>query len=320
MMNLLPVAEKLDAAGFKGRISTDLALARFTTYRLGGPASLYVEPERLQDLDLLGETLASAGEGNVPILALGRGSNLVVSDHGFPGVVVRLGAAFNRIEPYDPPDSPGSGAVAGAATSMPQLANWAARRGLSGVEWMISIPGSVGGGVRMNAGAHGGEVKDVLASATVWDFERLATEERDVTALGYDYRRSALTGKDLVLEARFALAPGNETDVRERMEEHRRHRAATQPGALQNAGSVFKNPPGDSAGRLVEATGLKGLSVGGASVSELHANFFIAGQGATSQDVRDLVNEVRKRVKEHSGVDLQTEIRFIGAFTGEDES
>ncbi len=243
-MNLQPVAEKLSAAGFKGRISTDLDLARFTTYRLGGPASLYVEPARSQDLDLLGETLASAGlgDGNVQILALGRGSNLVVSDRGFPGVVIRLGSAFNWIEPYDPHGSPGTGVAAGSATSMPQLANWAARRGLSGVEWMIAIPGSVGGGVRMNAGAHGGEVKDVLVSATVWHLERLTTEQRDALELGYEYRRSALTEKDLVVDARFALASADEGDVRERMENYRRHRARNPARCSPERGQRIQEP------------------------------------------------------------------------------
>jgi UDP-N-acetylmuramate dehydrogenase len=166
----------------------------------------------------------------------------------------------------------------------------------------------------MNAGAHGGQVADTLVSTTIFSIARLAVEERSVASLGFEYRRSNLGSEDLVLEARFDLMPEEEGLIRERMESYRKHRAETQPGAVQNAGSVFKNPPGDSAGRLVEAAGLKGFRVGGAAVSELHANFFIAGDGAAAQDVYDLVAAVRKRVQERFDVDLEPEIRFVGEF------
>ena len=301
----------------KGRVETDLGLARFTTYRLGGPAALFVEPAGVEDLEALGEVLRGAGlaDGRLPVLALGRGSNLLVSDQGFPGLVVRLAGDFSWIRPWTPPGAdPDSGLAAGAATSQPQVANWAARRGLAGFEWAIAIPGSIGGAVRMNAGAHGGSVSDALVTATIWNMHGFRLEERTNADLGFDYRRSALGPHDLVIEARLALTPEDPGAIKERLDAYRKHRAETQPGALQNAGSTFKNPPGDSAGRLVEAAGLKGFSVGKASVSELHANFFVAGEGATAQDVHDLVFAVRARVAEEFGVDLEPEVRFIGEF------
>ena len=166
----------------------------------------------------------------------------------------------------------------------------------------------------MNAGAHGGAIADTLLGATVFELDRLALRLRRAADLELAYRHSNLTDRDLVLDARFALAPDDEAAVRARMASFRRHRAATQPPAIQNAGSTFKNPPGDSAGRLVEAAGLKGLRVGGARVSELHANFFMTDQGARAQDVYALVNEVRRRVAERCGVDLIPEVRFMGRF------
>jgi UDP-N-acetylmuramate dehydrogenase len=166
----------------------------------------------------------------------------------------------------------------------------------------------------MNAGAHGREIKDALATVRLFDVDRMAIETRDGTTLGFRYRGSDLTDRHIVLDARFSLETASPTEVRTKMESYRRHRAETQPGALQNAGSTFKNPPGDHAGRLVEAAGLKGFSVGGASVSTLHANFFMASEGATSQDVYDLIHEVRARVRDRSGVELQPEVRFVGNF------
>lgn len=311
-LSLQELAERLQE-GMRGTAETDRPLGRYTTYRLGGPAELYVEPADVEDLSLIADAVSQM-DGQVPILPLGRGSNLVISDHGLPGIVIRLGSGFSWIRQGEDTGE----AIAGSATSLPQLANWAARRSLGGFEWAISIPGSVGGGVRMNAGAHGGEVSDVLTLVRIFDLRTCEFSDVPADDLALTYRRSRLSEDELVLEARFKFSPGDTTTIRERMEGYRAHRTATQPGALQNAGSVFKNPEGDSAGRLVEAAGLKGFAVRGARVSELHANFFIAGDGATAQDVFDLVHEVKRRVAESSGVDLEPEIRFVGRFVGGD--
>jgi UDP-N-acetylmuramate dehydrogenase len=295
-----------------GIVETDFRLDRFTTYRLGGPARVYFEPASADDVARFGEIERESGDaGSLPLLVLGRGSNLVISDHGWPGLVIRLGSSFSWITP---PDDGSPGLVAGAATPMPLLANWASRRGHAGLEFAIAIPGSVGGAVRMNAGAHGRETAESLESARIFDFDALDVGERKPADLDYSYRHSNLTDRQLVLDARFQLSLEETAGVRDRMEGYRRHRASTQPGAVQNAGSVFKNPPGDHAGRLVEEAGLKGFRVGGASVSDLHANFFIAGKGSQAQDVYDLVHTVKRKVKERFGVDLTPEIRFVGHF------
>jgi UDP-N-acetylmuramate dehydrogenase len=301
------------SARLTGEVAAGRPLAPLTTYRLGGPAALYVEPHSDQDLLALAEELRSRCPEGVPVLALGRGSNLVISDEGFEGVVIRMGQAFAWIEPHGE-----TGLEAGASTSLPLLANWAARRGLAGLEFAVAIPGSVGGAVRMNAGAHGASVADTLTTTRVFTLDGLELVRRDAPDLGLSYRRSALTESDVVVDARFDLRPDDPGQVRSRMESFRRHRAETQPGAVQNAGSVFKNPDGDSAGRLVEAAGLKGFRVGGAMVSELHANFFVAGPGAKAQDVFDLVKAVKAKVLAASGVELEEEIRFVGAFASED--
>lgn len=306
-MNTEQLATRLSQS-LSGRVERDHSLARFTTYRLGGPAALYVEPASIDDVLELGTVIAQEAE-TIPVLALGRGSNLVISDEGWPGLVVRLGGAFSFVEEAD-----GPGLRAGGSTALPLLANWAARRGLAGIEFTIAIPGSVGGAVRMNAGAHGREMSDCLVQVDAFDLATGARTQRPAASLGLSYRHSELTDTDLVLDATIALEPSDTAVVKERMESYRKHRAETQPGAVQNAGSVFRNPPGDHAGRLVESAGLKGFRVGGARVSELHANFFIAGDGSSAQDVFDLVHEVRRRVQEASGVDLVPEIRFAGAF------
>lgn len=306
-MNVDALAGALEEA-LPGRVRRDAPLAPLTTYRLGGPAAVLVEPSGSEDVSVVARVLQA--EGEIEVLVLGRGSNTVVSDEGWPGLVIHAGPGLAWIEE-------GGGArtvVAGAGTSMPQLANWAARRGLTGLEFLVSIPGSVGGGVRMNAGAHGGEIAQHLVSATVLDLSARTVTEMAVADLAMSYRRSALGPRQLVIDARFSLEVAPPAAIRERMESFRRHRAATQPGAALNAGSVFKNPSGDYAGRLVEAAGLKGFSVGGAQVSEMHANFFVARPGATAQDVFDLVHAVRAKVKASTGIELEPEVRFAGSF------
>lgn len=311
-MSLQTLGTQLQARA-RGRVALDYPLAGLTTYRLGGPAAVYLEPVDLFDIEILAALLREAKD-NYPVLAMGRGSNVVISDRGFPGVVVRLGMTFSWIAPTETKEGSIEGMTAGASTPLPMLANWAARRGLTGMEFAIAIPGSVGGGIRMNAGAHGGEMADTLGSVRFFDLDELAIATRRAGELGLEYRRSALGERQIILDATFSLTPADRSEIRDRMETYRRHRAETQPGAVQNAGSVFKNPPGDAAGRLVEAAGLKGFRVGGAAVSDLHANFFVAEDGSASQDVFELVHAVKARVKEVFGVELEPEIRFVGEF------
>lgn len=306
-MDLEALAEALSRS-LSGRVERARSLAPLTTYRLGGRAALYVEPDDLSDLEALAALVAE--HGSPPILVLGRGSNVVVSDQGWPGLVVHLGAAWSWIRA----DEREPVVTAGAAVPLPQLANWTARRGLSRLEFTIAIPGSVGGAVRMNAGAHGGETSHSLVLADVFRLSSGTLQQRAGENLGLSYRRSDLRDDELVVSATFELEAAPATDVRARIETYRRHRAATQPGAASNAGSVFKNPSGDHAGRIVEAAGLKGFRIGGAAVSELHANFFIASAGATSQNVFDLVKEVQARVADRFGISLEPEIRFAGSF------
>ena len=312
-MSLREMGERL-AALAAGSVSFDRPLAPLTTYRLGGPAAVLFEPASGADLLTITPASHAAGvsPGDIPLLVVGRGSNVVISDRGFEGLVIKMGSAMSWI---DGSEDPASGCVAaGAATSMPLLANWAARRSLAGLEFTVGIPGSVGGGVRMNAGAHGGSISDTFTGAQIYTLGAEEIVDRDPHALAFDYRRSALGPADIVVSASFDLMADDQTAIRNRMERYRKHRADTQPGALQNAGSTFKNPPGDSAGRLVEAAGLKGHRIGGAQVSELHANFFIATDGASAQDVFDLVHLVRRRVAERFGVELEPEVGFVGPF------
>lgn len=293
--------------GLQGAVESDRPLAPLTTYRLGGHAAVCVEPASVEDVEAVADVLHE--HQDVPFLVIGRGSNVVISDEGFPGLVVRM-TASSWIR-----DAGSRGAIsAGAGAALPQVANYAARRALGGAEWMISIPGSVGGAVRMNAGAHGRDMSDVLTEAVIFDVAERELYRRGPADLDMSYRHTCLGTDHVVLEATIELAPRDPELVRATMEGYRQHRAATQPPAAQNAGSVFKNPAGDSAGRLVEAAGLKGFRVGGAAVSELHANFFVADRGARAQDVHDLVHEVRERVLERFGIELEPEIRFVGSF------
>jgi UDP-N-acetylmuramate dehydrogenase len=296
----------------RGSLERDHSLSRFTTYRLGGPAGIYAEPADFEDLLAIAQELRTVdARAEIPVLVLGRGSNMVISDAGWPGLVLRLGQPFAALEPVD--DDP-AGLDVGAGKPLPLVANWAARRALAGMEWAVGVPGSIGGAVRMNAGAHGSDIAASLVRARVLRLDRGTVEERTGDQLALSYRHSNLTDREVVVSARLQLTPEPREDIRERMDSFRRHRAATQPGALQNAGSTFKNPEGDSAGRLVEAAGLKGWRVGGASVSEIHANFFMADDTATAQDVFDLIHDVRRKVHDAFGVELTPEVTFVGPF------
>jgi UDP-N-acetylmuramate dehydrogenase len=298
----------------RGSVERSYPLARFTTYRLGGPAEIYVAPADLDDLHALTAELRGLDPtGEIPVLVVGRGSNMVISDAGWPGIALRLGQPFAALDPKA--EDPTSFDV-GAGKPLPLVANWSARRALAGMEWAVGVPGSIGGAVRMNAGAHGSDLAASLVHATVLGLNTGDVSARTGEQLGLSYRHSNLTDREIVISARLRLSSEPREAIRARMDSFRKHRAATQPGALQNAGSTFKNPEGDSAGRLVEAAGLKGWRVGGASVSAIHANFFMADDGATAQDVFDLIHDVRRKVNDALGVELTPEVRFFGPFAG----
>ena len=290
-----------------GLVRTNVGLDRITTYKLGGPAQMFAEISRISDLHQIASALH---EDPVPLLVLGRGSNLVIADEGIAGVVIHLGDEFSRIEISEM-------VHAGGGAGMPQVARAATRAGRLGLEFLVGIPGSVGGGVRQNAGCFGQEIVDVLANAVVYDFGQGRSRIVDVTGLDLSYRHSGIGPLELVIGANFQAEAGDPEVGDERIRAITRWRRDNQPGGTLNAGSVFKNPPGDSAGRIIEAVGLKGLAVGGASVSERHANFFVAMPGAKAIDVYRLVREVAARVERATGVVLETEIQFVGAFESE---
>jgi len=295
------------SASIGGSVVLNKPLGPITSFRLGGPAAIFVEPADEADLELAGLV---ANEHGIPMLIIGKGSNVLVADAGFPGVVVRMGKRFEWIRQGASVER----VEAGGAASLPQVSNWAAKRSLTGMEFAVAIPATVGGGVAMNAGAHGSSVSEVLESVRVCTLAEGRTEEVEAAELDMRYRRTKLGPGALVCSARFILAPGDPATIRDRMKEHRVHRAATQPSEAPNAGSMFKNPPGGSAGGLIESAGLKGSRMGEAEVSTKHGNFFLARPGATAQDVYDLMAAVQTSVEEKFGVTLVPEVRLIGDF------
>lgn len=289
--------------GLGGLVTPDLPVGRLTTYKLGGPARFFAEVTGRSELE---RVLAAWRETDLPLLVLGRGSNLVVHDRGLDALVMRLAGAFTQV--VMEPDA----VRAGAAVGLPQLARSAVAAGRLGLEFFVGIPGSVGGAVRQNAGGHGSETRDVLIDAVVLDARTGATATRSTLDLDLSYRHSNLRTCDVVLEARFAFRSGDPQDGDAEMRAVTRWRRDHQPGGTFNAGSVFKNPPGDSAGRIIDSLGLKGMRVGGVRVSEKHANFFVAAPDATAVDLHTLVTRVAEIVRERTGVRLEREIQFEG--------
>lgn len=295
----------IDELEASGRLTRNATLGRHTTYKMGGPARYLVDADGEDDIAL---AAALARDEGLPLLSLGRGSNMVVAESGFDGVVVRAGPGMSTFS------MDGDRVVAGAGCSLPRLARETAAAGLGGLEFYTGIPGSVGGAVRMNAGCHGVETVDRLVSARIFDAVDGAARDRGVEELGMAYRTSNLVDGDIVISAEFRVTPTDPGLALDRIREITRWRRLNQPGGTLNAGSVFKNPEGDAAGRIIDSLGLKGLSVGAVRVSDRHANFFVAGPGATPGDLYALVAEVRRRVIEATGIDLQPEIRFVGGF------
>lgn len=285
----------------RGRVQHDAPLGAATWFRVGGPADVLVRPADVDDLLLLLRDLPD----DVPLTVIGAASNMIIRDGGVAGVVVRLARGFGGI--VVEPD----GVVAGAAALDATVAETVAAQALGGLEFLVGIPGTIGGAVAMNAGAYGTEVKDVL------DWAELATPTGLVRLsagdLHFAYRRAALPARAVVTRARFRATPGDAAAIAARLAEIRTAREATQPVRARTGGSTFKNPPGArKAWELIDAAGCRGLARGAAQVSEKHCNFLLNTGGATAAEIEALGEAVRARVKAASGIELEWEIKRIG--------
>jgi UDP-N-acetylmuramate dehydrogenase len=288
-----------------GSVKRGEPLARHTTYRIGGPAALYVECESVADVAATIDTLV---DEEVEYTILGKGSNVLASDAGYPGAIVVLGREFKRHAVED------SGSViSGAGVILGQLVQAAFAQGLTGMEFAVGIPGTLGGALAMNAGTR----DDWIGSRV----ERLTLHCPGVglvsvrgPEVSWGYRHTDLARRGVILEAGLRLTPGDTAQIRRVMEAALRRRKRSQPLGMPNAGSVFVNPTGDSAGRLIESVGLKGMRVGDAMVSEVHANFIVNAGAARAADVVELIKLIRERVEEAHGIRLRPEVRFLGPF------
>ncbi|MGH2629725.1 MAG: UDP-N-acetylmuramate dehydrogenase [Actinomycetota bacterium] len=304
-MTDLARAESILRAACGDRVRTRFPMAPLTTFRIGGPAALYLEPESESDLDVASEAVVTA---DLPFVVIGKGSNVLVSDRGFRGLVLRLGRGF-RWAARD-----GALLTAGGAMPLPALAGVALRHALSGLSFGVAIPATVGGALTMNAGAHASEMADVVTSVEVYRLEGRGTGSIPAAAAGFSYRRSDLPADSVVTGATVTLRPGNPAEIRVAMDAAREWRRRTQPLAEPNCGSVFRNPPRDHAARLIESAGLKGARIGAAEVSRKHANFIVARPGGSADDVRSLIARIQDEVEARSGVRLEPEVRLVGEF------
>lgn len=285
-----------------GKLTANAPLAPLVWFKSGGTAQWLFEPKDMADLQGFLRDLDPA----TPVMALGLGSNMIVRDGGVSGVVVRLGKAFAQVMPVDPLTLNCGGGASGILVS-----STARDAGITGLEFLRSIPGTVGGFVRMNGGAYGGEVKDILVDCDVVMRDgRLVTLK--VAELEYSYRHSELPDGAIVVAARFRGRSGEPDTIQAEMDRISASREASQPLRSKTGGSTFKNPDGHKAWQLVDEAGCRGLQIGGAQVSEKHTNFLINTGDATSADIEELGEEVRRRVKAKSGVDLQWEIQRVG--------
>ncbi|WP_327194466.1 UDP-N-acetylmuramate dehydrogenase [Novosphingobium beihaiensis] len=296
------VSTSLDTNGVRGKLTPDAPLAPLVWFKSGGVAEWLFEPKDLADLQQFLSDLDPA----VPVMALGLGSNMIVRDGGVPGVVVRLGKAFAKVT-----KTAGLTLECGGGASGILVSSTARDNGIAGVEFLRSIPGTVGGFVRMNGGAYGGEVKDILVDCDVVLRDGSLVTLRNAD-LGYTYRHSELPEGAIVVAARFKGRPGEPEAIQAQMDRISASREASQPLRSKTGGSTFKNPDGHKAWELVDKAGCRGLQMGGAQVSEKHTNFLINTGEATSSDIEALGEEVRRRVKESSGVTLEWEIQRVG--------
>ncbi|MBW4508389.1 MAG: UDP-N-acetylmuramate dehydrogenase [Scytonematopsis contorta HA4267-MV1] len=317
-MTITPIKTSLRTSGMNNnrkeisltpecQIKSHVSLAAYTSYRVGGPAELYVAP---RDMNSLQASVQYAVEEGLPVTILGAGSNLLISDRGISGLVI----ATRHLRHTHFDLQRGLVTVA-AGEAIPALAWEAAKLGWSGLEWAVGIPGTMGGAVVMNAGAHGDCIADILVSAEVLlpngSLKTLTSDE-----LGYTYRTSKLQGSNLVVtQATFRLQPGvDPVKVTSVTQQHKKQRLTTQPYDKPSCGSVFRNPTPYAAGRLIEEAGLKGFQIGGAQVSPRHANFIINSGGARAGDIFNLIRHVQQQVQQHWSISLEPEVKMMGEF------
>lgn len=305
-------ASRLPHPALRGELRHDEPMARHVTWRAGGRARTYFHPA---DLDDLAAFLAGL-PGSEPVIFLGLGSNLLVRDGGFAGAVVSTHRALKGIEAA-PPLGAKLVVVAGAGVPAPHLARFVARHGGGGAEWMAGVPGTVGGALAMNAGCYGGETWNHVVSVRTIDRRGiLRTRTAADYEIGYRHVASRHGGEEWFVGATFAFDAGDEAAAMAAMKALLVKRVASQPLDLPNAGSVFRNPPGDHAARLVESCGLKGFAVGAAQVSTKHANFIVNLGGASAADIEAVIAHVQATVKARTGVELVREVRIVGAADG----
>ena len=285
------------------QIRREEPLSRHTTFRVGGPAEYLVTPQIAQ----IPQVVELCRRCDLPLTVIGNGSNLLIADGGLRGVVMEIGKAASGIRVIDEEDL-----AVSAGSLLSETAAFAAKEGLAGMEFAAGIPGSLGGAVVMNAGAYGGEMKDILSGVRVLT-QRGEIRVRPADELELSYRHSRMMDEqDIVLEVRLNLTQDSTAVIRARMEELRKKRVEKQPLEYPSAGSTFKRPEGYFAGKLIEDAGLRGFRVGDAQVSEKHCGFVINRGAATAAQILELMQEVQRRVREHSGVDLEPEVRLLG--------
>ncbi|MDQ1146798.1 UDP-N-acetylmuramate dehydrogenase [Bacillus sp. SORGH_AS 510] len=287
-----------------GKVKENERLANHTTMKIGGPADLFIEPSSIENLK---NAMTVINKHGVNWRAIGRGSNLLVSDKGIEGIVIKLGAGMDRLE------IEGTTITVGGGHSLVSLATLISKKGLTGLEFASGIPGSVGGAVYMNAGAHGSDISRILSRAHILfndgTMEWLSNEEME-----FSYRTSVLQNKrpGIVVEAVFELVTGDRAAIVAQMQKNKDYRKETQPWNFPCAGSIFRNPLPNYAGRLIETAGLKGFSIGGAKISEMHGNFIVNAGNATAADVLALIQHIKDTIYNLYGVEMETEVEIVG--------
>ena len=287
-------------SGLEEIVETDYPLAKHTWYGLGGPADYFIRPETVEQLE---EAARRCNENNIPIYVMGFGSNLLIKDNGLRAAVIKL-----ETEQFTQTQFDGEQLTAWAGAELGKLVLTCVQKGLSGIEALIGIPGSIGGAVKMNAGGNFGDIGAVVETVTLMDTQGNVFE-KSKPELVFDYRRTNIAAK-FILNAQLKLVTGDPEQIMRTVKEMWIYKKNTQPLNTKNTGCIFKNPRGVSAGALIDRAGLKGLQIGGATVSEKHANFIIAEKGCQSRDVARLIDAIKQRVKEKFDIDLELEIEI----------